>query len=361
MRGRGGDGLRRAGLRAQAGADDARARRDAWSERSTCRPSRRPRQSGRATRDARRLRGAARAGPRSPSLPRIRLAPPTTTGDREWLAAIAACGNDLEAPAIGSRRRSKRRGSAEPAARLRAARMTGSGATVVGLFSEDAAAAAASIVAAHPRGGYGKLVAREESLIRNLSATLCSLEPSDRQTRQPRAPPCSGDRRDESETSAFQPASDRPRMRIAAWSQRIDGPESRLFRKSSVLAGAAYFAGAGAGPRPEAPFDAGMVDAEPRAHEEDHGEHREQQRRGRRAVRRPAAQDSGERRQRQADIIGPALQQAELAWLQAEDELREPGAADAREPRGRGPRPARVGAATKGGKRRVMRPLRTDT
>ncbi|SEC87448.1 4-diphosphocytidyl-2-C-methyl-D-erythritol kinase [Rhizobiales bacterium GAS188] len=80
--------------------------------------------------------------------------PADIAADRDWLAAIAACRNDLEAPAIGLEpavEAAKQALGAEPGCLL--ARMTGSGATVFGLFAEagGASAAASSIARARPR------------------------------------------------------------------------------------------------------------------------------------------------------------------------------------------------------------------
>jgi 4-diphosphocytidyl-2-C-methyl-D-erythritol kinase len=68
---------------------------------------------------------------------------PAARGD--WLAAIAACGNDLEAPAIGLEpavETARQELGRQPDCLL--ARMTGSGATVFGLFAEAGSAEAAS-------------------------------------------------------------------------------------------------------------------------------------------------------------------------------------------------------------------------
>jgi 4-diphosphocytidyl-2-C-methyl-D-erythritol kinase len=87
-------------------------------------------------------------------LPCREFVPPAFSATRgEWLAAIAASGNDLEAPAIGlapAVEAAKLRLGAEPGCVL--ARMTGSGATLVGVFDEAKAAsgAARSIAAQHP-------------------------------------------------------------------------------------------------------------------------------------------------------------------------------------------------------------------
>jgi 4-diphosphocytidyl-2-C-methyl-D-erythritol kinase len=77
--------------------------------------------------------------------------PPAPPG--AWLTAIIASGNDLEIPAIGlapSIEEAKRRLCGEPGCVL--ARMTGSGATVVGLFEDESAArrAGSSLAARHP-------------------------------------------------------------------------------------------------------------------------------------------------------------------------------------------------------------------
>ena len=74
--------------------------------------------------------------------------------DSGWLDAIAACGNDLEAPAIAlepSIETARAELAAAPGCVL--ARMTGSGATLFGLFAEmaDAAAAAESLAKRQPR------------------------------------------------------------------------------------------------------------------------------------------------------------------------------------------------------------------
>ncbi|MFI5011054.1 MAG: 4-(cytidine 5'-diphospho)-2-C-methyl-D-erythritol kinase [Hyphomicrobiales bacterium] len=71
----------------------------------------------------------------------------------EWLAAIALGGNDLEAPAIRlapAVQTARRQLSARPGCNL--ARMTGSGATMVGLFegAEAALSAAGAIAEEHP-------------------------------------------------------------------------------------------------------------------------------------------------------------------------------------------------------------------
>jgi 4-diphosphocytidyl-2-C-methyl-D-erythritol kinase len=77
--------------------------------------------------------------------------PPALPG--AWLSAIIASGNDLEIPAIGlapSIEEAKRRLCGEPGCVL--ARMTGSGATLVGLFEDESAArhAGSSLAARYP-------------------------------------------------------------------------------------------------------------------------------------------------------------------------------------------------------------------
>jgi 4-diphosphocytidyl-2-C-methyl-D-erythritol kinase len=80
-------------------------------------------------------------------------APAELASRRDWLKAIALCDNDLEAPAIGLApdvHHAKQRLSVQPGCVL--ARMSGSGATVFGLFEEEEAAetAARAITAEEP-------------------------------------------------------------------------------------------------------------------------------------------------------------------------------------------------------------------
>jgi 4-diphosphocytidyl-2-C-methyl-D-erythritol kinase len=95
---------------------------------------------------------ALRAGPQLS--PCREFAPPTQApAPDEWLAAIAACDNDLEAPAISlapAVRAAKQLLAAEPGCVL--ARMTGSGATIFGIFKEAQAGmgAARAIAARRP-------------------------------------------------------------------------------------------------------------------------------------------------------------------------------------------------------------------
>ncbi len=101
--------------------------------------------------DTGRVFAALGARPGARAFPRF--AAPARPDAREWLSAIEACGNDLEAPAIrlAPAIEVAKLGLAAEAGCL-LARMTGSGATVVGLFenADAAASAALSLVARYP-------------------------------------------------------------------------------------------------------------------------------------------------------------------------------------------------------------------
>jgi 4-diphosphocytidyl-2-C-methyl-D-erythritol kinase len=101
--------------------------------------------------ETRRVFAALGGRHRSSNLDEFPVPGPSATAG-EWLMAIAACGNDLERPAIGlapSIEDARLRLQGEPGCVL--ARMTGSGATVVGFFEDESGAinAASSVAARH--------------------------------------------------------------------------------------------------------------------------------------------------------------------------------------------------------------------
>ncbi len=113
------------------------------------------------------------------------------------------------------------------------------------------------------------------------------------------------------EITAFQPASDRPRMRIAAASQRTTLTVSNCFRKSVDRGGAVKRTGAFRWPRPKSPFDARVIGAKTRARQKHDGESCED--RPQKSSGAARGKEQREPRKRNGGVIENALLEAKLA------------------------------------------------
>ena len=133
-----------------------------------------------------------------------------------------------------------------------------------------------------------------------------------------------------SETTAFQPAKESPNNRQLASVQLTTLMFLSELRRSAALVVVAVPPPQSAGPAHQAPFGAGLIDGEIEIIGEDQPGHDEEHAHHRRLGAGERGEQGGEH-QRQADIIGDALLEAELAGDVAADELKAPGAEDGRE------------------------------